>query len=1181
MKKLLHNRIGHFSRSVFLLSCICFFSFQVRAQDSTNTSSPPKVSITTADTTKKISAPTPAKADPVIPKRAEKLIASFDTLELLIEEGDVFSKNLRIVSNVDVPLTFRVDVNYPAEWKSLVNSKKSYFIAAHDTMYVPVRLIPLGRVKGNTKYMINAYLFDTIGSPITTAYVNASKPRIAKWTLNIGPNKKIYFRNDSNESRFTINVGNEGTESQDLYLSMGNYRKDIILSDTNGKIIKKPNFSFTLRQYADTTFHYGVRLYSAARNMRRVDTEGYRPGFNNEKKTYSIFLKTSETSLMGKYARQMSQKVDFVKLPNEQKISQYGMYSAPLTMDFNLTNLLSQQPVAYLYLNGATALDNGGTITYNTQLIGAFGIQGGSYFSPPFYVFGYYDDKYSLSVGNVGGSGGIGVGGRGVNGSYRLNRRHRVGAFFVVNVGFLNRYTYYGAGLNYNYTGNRLRGELTYVHVQNNIGNSQLLSDYVTGSTSLSVARSQSVSFGVNLGRNSLLGTTKYGYSLNAGYSGSFIKNRLQSTLTFGYFSKTYTFYDQGERYVASHSSNFRLNQKWSFRLLNSYNQYSYLRPVLTFTNYYPQQTFNNTLGTSRSLDAHSAAGLGIFYNIFIDNFYQYTSHSRGVVFNYNYNQMEDNLLCGFTAQFGYNRIVTIPNDPERFFMSLFSLIKYRVYSLNLRYTNGLANGAYISSPGASLYSENFSAGINHQYQFRNPHFILNNSITYSLLPQIDRHSLGFTPELNYFTKDGWRIRVTAGYYFTSSKIYENNPYKSYFNTNNINENQNTRVTSESYMLMLGVRKEFGIPLPFIKRRFPTLNFIAFVDINGNGKFDNDEARLENVVINVNGWEVLTNEKGEAQLKNMPEGNFIWQAFSLDDLKGYFPNIPDRINVVAKDSSVSSKSKPKPTLVPFVKGIRLYGRVYVDREKLSVDALSALDLSGIKISVNCDGKKSTSLTDKEGSFMLYLPYGKYTVSLDEKVLGDRYRLLQNDLEVQLDKGVENMFVSFYVAENQRKIIRKRFGQDGKLIEDAATKTADSLKNANVNPNAGKDLVAEANAAAAKVNPRPAYDVAKDAFLSDKTDATTTKGLIYTIQLGAFQKPLNPGVFRGLKNMLYERIDNEFVRIAVGTMKTETEATLERDNLIKVGFPAAFVSVYNDGKNISLAEAAQIKKNQRK
>ncbi len=1172
------------------------------------------------------------------PKPVGKLTAQFDSVEILIQDGEVFSKNMRVVSNVDVPFSFKVDITFPAEWKSLVNPNKKYTIDPHDTLYVPLHLVPLGKIKGNTKYMITAFLFDTIGSPITSAYVNAARPKFTKWSLNLGPYKKIYFKNDSSTARFTINVGNEGTETQDLYLSMGNLRKDVIILDTAGRIIKKPSYTFSLKQFSDTTFHFGVKIFSASRNMKRVDSDGYRPGGPGESRSYAIFVKTMETSLFGSLARQISDRLSFVKLPNETRISDYGMYSLPMTMDLTFSNLFSDELLTNLHLYGATKLDDGANIFYNAQFMTAFNTLGSSVFPSPFLTLGYSNYRMSIMIGDVGGgAGGIGFGGKGITGQYMLSKRHRVGAFFVMNPGFLNRITYIGFGANYNYTGEKFTGGVSYAHLEN-MGNlnGAVNSDYLSFQGSYTIASTQGVSLSVILVNNVQGSIANQGYNVSAGYHGGFIRQKLQVNLSGSFFSSYYSFYDQGNRGMVNLNSSYRFKKSWYLRMNNSFNQYAATEPVPTLI-FYSQQSLNNQISVSRSMDIHSSFTAGFFFNVFRDDYYDYTSVSRGINLGLNYSLPESYLIFSTNTMMGFTQITSAPDYPNNFFINLFTLLKYRVFSLNVRYSNGNPSGININTTSSNLYSEDLAITLNHQYQFRNRRFILNNSITYNLMPEIQRNSFGITPELNYYSLNGWRIRLTAGYYFSESAPLNYTSFQSLVPSSSDNSSASTApIVSTSYLLMLGVHKDFGIPLPFIKRRYPSLNFIAFVDINGNGKFDYDETRLENVVINVNGWEVMTNSKGEAQLKNMPEGDYVWQAFCLDDLKGFFPNISDKIKVFAPpEDSVRSRffDPGKVVAVPFVKGIRLFGKVYADREKLSPDALTALDLSGIRISVNCQGKKSATLTESDGSFSFYLPYGSYILTMDEKVLGDQFRVLQNDIDLTLNKGVENMFVSFYIVENQRKIIRKHFDANGNLIseESEAVKPAGSggatgssgtsnipggnnaafsgiaagnipgggsgaagpgLVTANgagtgsgsangsgsgASAGAGKDLIAEANAAANK-KPRPKNDVSKDAFLADKTDATTTKGLIYTVQLGALVKPLDPVIFKGLKNLMYERIDNQMVRITAGNMGTEAEALAERDNLSRVGFPGAFVSVYYDGKNISLSEARQIKKN---
>ena len=41
--------------------------------------------------------------------------------------------------------------------------------------------------------------------------------------------------------------------------------------------------------------------------------------------------------------------------------------------------------------------------------------------------------------------------------------------------------------------------------------------------------------------------------------------------------------------------------------------------------------------------------------------------------------------------------------------------------------------------------------------------------------------------------------------------------------------------------------------------------------------------------------------------------------------------------------------------------------------------------------------------------------------MDEKVLGNRYQLLQNNFELNIDDKFDNIFIPFYVIEKRRKV----------------------------------------------------------------------------------------------------------------------------------------------------------------
>jgi len=64
-----------------------------------------------------------------------------------------------------------------------------------------------------------------------------------------------------------------------------------------------------------------------------------------------------------------------------------------------------------------------------------------------------------------------------------------------------------------------------------------------------------------------------------------------------------------------------------------------------------------------------------------------------------------------------------------------------------------------------------------------------------------------------------------------------------------------------------------------------------------------------------------------------------------------------------------------------------------------------------------------------GKFDFYLANGAYSISFDENVLTDRFRLMQNDIKVKLSNDLENMFITFMVVEKRRKVNVKKFGQN--------------------------------------------------------------------------------------------------------------------------------------------------------
>ena len=108
--------------------------------------------------------------------------------------------------------------------------------------------------------------------------------------------------------------------------------------------------------------------------------------------------------------------------------------------------------------------------------------------------------------------------------------------------------------------------------------------------------------------------------------------------------------------------------------------------------------------------------------------------------------------------------------------------------------------------------------------------------------------------------------------------------------------------------------------------------------------------------------------------------------------------------------------------------MKLSGNIVLDREKYAADAGDALDLSRIRVTVtDSAGKTFSTLTDTKGAYLLYVPSGKYLLTMDETVLGERFALGENNIEVELQVGMEGFFYSFYIIEKKRRIIMRKSG----------------------------------------------------------------------------------------------------------------------------------------------------------
>lgn len=946
---------------------------------------------------------------------ASKIQVDFREREIEFFNSEIVSNPMKVVNRSATTVSFTLEASLPPGWSSLSRSTRIYTLAAGDSTFIPFRVIPKGSLIGNTKYAINVMLRTDDGLPVGVTSFFCFTKKIVKWEMSMLPESKVYFKNDEDIGRFGISILNTGNYKQDFQLSLnGGQREDMLLLDTNNNIVRNPSYTLPLDGGSDTSLYFKVKPAQFKRNSRTVSLISHRPLSELEEQRFRFYAVSEEAKQVGHNHTKKGAKVDFIKLANEKTVSPYRSDHLPLIAEAQIQNILSDYSFMSLNLRGIKQIDRQSRLMYFTQLY-----YSESYFNSdqfknlPWYI-GYFRKKWDIQVGQINGRAmGVLSSGKGITGSYLVHKHHRIGAHFAQSPGLLSNAQINSYGVYHDYTGpGRIRVSSTLARSENQrLG---ITSNVASSRMNMRIASGHNISlfgaFSLREYTDSTLRQT--GYMTGATYSGSMIDRRLRITLNGRYAQPTFGT-STSERYSATNRTSFQVNHRTQLQLLNNVNHINRYIGADTDSLQYKFQTVFNRLNAS--VKTHMGVFQpGLFYDITAQSLF--TNHYRGFSLTYSNFNFQHNTLYTTTLRMGYNNPLEYPEIKEYFTASASLLARVKTITVNLRYQYGPSNPLILlNAVTGSTYPQQFRASFQHQYMFKNTHFILQSGMNYSFVNQVNGHSVSIFPELYYFTSNGWRFSVNCNYAFTSSNFQK--ATSNLNTTRRLEETDPSATISNTVRVGATIRKEFGVPVPFSKQKAYDLVFVTFYDLDGDGIKGKDEPSIENVVIAMENEEVLTNVHGRASLKNMPKGVYLFGIVPLDAPSGWFAETPDSIMV----------NQSRTIYIPFVRGIKVMGRVVMDREKVVEGMDEAIDLSNIKITATGTGKAHHTLTGFDGSFELFLPNGSYTMTVDENILTDRFRMMQNDLLVTLDKDMENIFVTFFIIEKRRKVNVKRFG----------------------------------------------------------------------------------------------------------------------------------------------------------
>jgi hypothetical protein len=414
-----------------------------------------------------------------------------------------------------------------------------------------------------------------------------------------------------------------------------------------------------------------------------------------------------------------------------------------------------------------------------------------------------------------------------------------------------------------------------------------------------------------------------------------------------------------------------------------------------------------------------------------------------GTQLNVSKSDFEKNWYAGGNLRLAYNQLLNNKALGTFFTSQVNTYVRYKVWNVMAMYNYGpiAAGGISNTLKNDKVYSQMLRLTLGHQYQFKNNHFVWENNPTYMYMNTIKRHTFSVFSQLFYYTNNGLRLSVNMNLNVFSGLSYKYN----YSGVNNVQiEELDKRTITKSFNLGFTVKKDFSIPIPkrFRKNKFCDAKFVVFLDVNGNNRMDDGEVPVENVVLRMNDYEVITDDKGMASFINMAFAKYRMQVFPLVDMGSWFPNVSDSADVCGPDLMY----------VPFSKGVQVYGGVELDREAYSGELFDKLDISRFKIyMVDSIGRTFSSITDNKGNYNFYVPYAKYTLKFDDKVLGSSFYLAENDIKLDLTSGIESYYHNFLIIEKKRRVKKKIFNADGSVTivdEDAGSKKTDTNKNSN-------------------------------------------------------------------------------------------------------------------------------------
>ncbi len=911
----------------------------------------------------------------------------------------VASNVVKVVNNTGRTVVFNLEYAYPAGWRIMNDKERVYSVANRDSLFVPVRVIPTKAAEGNVNYFVNASAFTASGVPLASAPWNMQVTKVSRWFANI-VKSEAYLPNDSDETSFQLNVKNDGNSAEDVVV-LFNPDPKLLITDAQGNPFGENTLQLKLPVDTDTLLTFKAKLQEGA-GKENFFSAGPIDEVVTDKVDFQVSVQVKDVN---NKTKSWGGRVHIKKLPSEVKIkSEAGTATIPLKVQFNTYNILSQFTNFSLDLSGDADLGRDRYLRYYYQTIISSNSIAGTQFLGSYRFGEFRTPKYTIAVGDLGANMELLLNGTGVRASYKLGKVDVSGIYVkrpqsgLVN----NELTSMGGSVRLN-TGKRV---VATAQVVNQIDEFNEI-DKKLGTVEASYRF-----------RNQSLASVKVGYSMeNHGADSTFTVPGMGITAKYVGRIKSVSFSSQLRYNTPSYSSQYRgtksinsnarytINQKYflGFRVnVNTRTPEIYSKGVLFPVRYYKYNTYELRFGWT------TEAGNFVFSpKVYDEEFLDVRTMTTGAGITFSTNKASSirffsRFYSGFTKAKDYDLDPYLVNRWE-------NSLRYKNLNFSVRYYYGPYNvldNLRVIEDGInpqSIYMSTYAT-----LNFKEARLSVRPTFTMSYESVMARWRMNLAPQLIYYSKSGFEFKVAVEYFNV-------NQGESPLATVSENPSVFSPFAQSNTFLRFGLTKQFNIKKPGKKSH--ELEVVVFKDLNGNNLRDSGEEYEQNVIVRVNGETLMTNEEGRVIFKDLPQEKYLVETEMLSNSEGWFKSKGIEVDL----------NKDQALYIPLKRGVQINGNVILQQAQYSALGEGGMKLDGIRVTAEGeDGQTYSGLTDLNGIFRIYVPFGEYKVRVNQNAVDQQFEFAQSEYNVVVNNVSVNYQLTFYLIEKRRRLNIKKF-----------------------------------------------------------------------------------------------------------------------------------------------------------